>query len=268
MGSEVKNSLQIKEMYGMYCPEEPLVPMCPALTLEQELENVDWDTLLQDGPTMECIQTGDKATRCGVDGPRLNKTIWPLIRGPFCVRMNKLRVGREKFAMPEELQIYRDLGYDRIDPTNSTDAPPFDGGTATGNLWFDGDTVIDHFLKFEAMLDHYYEGLSRQLLESAMSPKPDNPLYSSVIQQYADQIARALLRRKDNGESEDGIVIGILGDSVSSGTDNCYYDAWPMPPRVVGGYWILRYSVPIICSEVPIGRMVLDWTSFFNSTSL
>ena len=60
-----------------------------------------------------------------------------------------------------------------------------------------------------------------------MSPKPDNPLYSSVIQQYADQIARALLRRKDNGESDDGIVIGILGDSVSSGTDNCYYDAWP-----------------------------------------
>ena len=223
-----ENSLQIKEKYGTYCPNEPLVPMCPALTADKEVVDVGWSTLLNEGPKLECQQTGDKATRCGADTPWLNKTIWPKIRGPFCVGMNNKRVGDQPFAMPKELLPYQELGYDRVDPTKSTDAPPFDGGGAKGNLWFDGDKVIDHFLKFEAMLDHYYEGLSRPLLESAMNPKPDNPLYSSMIQQYADQIARALLRSKDNSDPDSHeIVIGVLGDSVTSGTDNCYYDAWP-----------------------------------------
>jgi hypothetical protein len=48
-----------------------------------------------------------------------------------------------------------------------------------------------------------------------------------MLQAYADQISRALLRRKENGEADNAIVIGVLGDSVTSGTDNCYYDAWP-----------------------------------------
>eukprot|EP00956_Cyclotella_meneghiniana_P026910 scaffold59330_cov26-Cyclotella_meneghiniana.AAC.1 len=31
-----ENSLQIKEKYGTYCPNEPLVPMCPSLTADKE----------------------------------------------------------------------------------------------------------------------------------------------------------------------------------------------------------------------------------------
>ena len=214
-----ENALQIAEKYGTYCPDEE-VPMCPVLTAEDEIANKDWQTLLQ-GPTTRCILTGNEWD-CGVNNPWLNKTIWPLIRGPFCSFLNSKRS-----SMPDELMPYHELGYDRSDPTKSTDAAPFDGGPPTGDLWFDANKVKDHFLKFEAMLEHYYEGLSHPLLESAIAPRSESSLYGPMLQQYADQIARALLRRKENGEEDDGIVIGILGDSVTSGTDNCYYDAWP-----------------------------------------
>jgi hypothetical protein len=219
-----QNSLQIKEKYGSYCPNDPLVPMCPVLNADKDIANKAWNVLLQ-GPTTPCIQTGDKTQRCGVDNPWLNKTIWPLIRGPFCVGLNNAR--KNQYSTPAELVPYHELGYDRADPTQSTDAAPFDGGAATGNLWFDANKVKDHFLKFEAMLEHYYEGLSRPLLEEAFQPTPESPLYAPMLQAYADQISRALLRRKENGEADNAIVIGVLGDSVTSGTDNCYYDAWP-----------------------------------------
>lgn len=220
-----QNSLQIKEKFGTYCPNDPLVPMCPALNAEQVV-TTPWNTLLAQGPTLPCMQTGDKTARCGIDNPWLNKTIWPMIRGPFCFGQYNDR--KNKFPMPEELQPYHEMGYDRNDPTQSTDAAPFDGGTSSnGLLWFDPNKVKDHFLKFEAMLEFYYEGLSQTLLETAIYPNPESTLYTPMLQQYADQIARALLRRKENGEADDGIVIGVLGDSVTSGTDNCYYDAWP-----------------------------------------
>eukprot|EP00804_Cyclotella_cryptica_P018261 CCRYP_005973-RD/>CCRYP_005973-RD protein AED:0.04 eAED:0.04 QI:190/1/1/1/1/1/5/1468/647 len=221
-----QNSISIKEKYGTYCPNDPLVPMCPALDGEQKIANKDWNALLK-GPTTNCIQTGDRTARCGIDNPWLNKTIWPLIRGPFCAALNVER--NNKFPMPEELVPYSELGYDRADPTKSTDGAPFDGGSPTEGslLWFDPETVKDHFLKFEAMLEHYYEGLARPLLEAAIKPSPENPLYAPMLKAYADQIARALLRRKKYGVEDDGIVIGVLGDSVTSGTDNCYYDAWP-----------------------------------------
>ena len=217
-----ENSMQIAEKYGSYCPNDPFVPMCPILNVDGKIVDEDWKTLLEEGPTVECMKTGDKTTRCGKYNPFLNKTIWPLIRGPFCYDLNSKRS-----PMPDELLPYHELGYDRADPTKSTDAAPFDGGAGTGNLWFDANKVKEHFLKFEAMLDYYYEGLSRPLLEDAIKPLPESPLYAPMLQQYADQISRALLRRKDNGDDDDGIVIGILGDSVTSGTDNCYFDAWP-----------------------------------------
>lgn len=225
-GKRTQNSISISEKYGSYCPNDPLVPMCPALDEEQHVVNKAWNVLL-DGPTTNCIQTGDRTARCGVDNPWLNKTIWPLIRGPFCALLNAER--SNKFPMPEELKPYSELGYDRADPTKSTDAVPFDGGSPTEGslLWFDADKVKDHFLKFEAMLEHYYEGLARPLLEAAIKPSPESPLYAPMLKAYADKISRALLRRKENGVEDDGIVIGVLGDSVTSGTDNCYYDAWP-----------------------------------------
>lgn len=217
-----QNSILIREKFGVYCPGEPLVPMCPALNADQEIVEQNWNTLLAQGPTLPCMETGDKTASCGVDNPWLNKTIWPLIRGQFCAELNNER--QQKFPMPEELLPYHELGYNRADPTQSVDAAPFDGGSSSqGLLWFDANKVKDHFLKFEAMLDHYYEGLSSKLLESAIKPGSDSSLYAPMLQQYADQIARALLRRKDNGESDDGIIIGILGDSVTSGTDNCYF---------------------------------------------
>jgi hypothetical protein len=221
-----QNSIQIREKFGTYCPDDPLVPMCPALNDDQVIVDQDWNTLLTQGPTLKCIETGDKTATCGIDNPWLNKTIWPLIRGQFCAIKNNEK--QQKFPMPDELLPYHELGYDRADPTKSVDAAPFDGGSASqGLLWFDANKVKDHFLKFEAMLEHYYEGLSRTLLESAIKPAPESSLYAPMLQQYADQIARALIRRKDNGETDDGIVIGVLGDSVTSGTDNCYFDAWP-----------------------------------------
>ena len=99
---------------------------------------------------------------------------------------------------------------------------------------FDPAVVKQHFLKFEAMLEHYYEGLARPLLEKQLSPKPDDPLYAPMLKAHADQIARVLLRAANAKNGKEGaagdltkMVIGVLGDSVTSGTDNCYYDAWP-----------------------------------------
>lgn len=226
-----QNSLQIKDKFGTYCPNDPAVPMCPLLN-DQQIISQPWNVLLSQGPSTPCIQTGDKTARCGVENAWLNKTIWPMIRGPFCVNQNNQRKNA-KFTMPDELLPYYELGYDRNDPMQSTDAASFDGGSSNNNnndiLWFDPDVVKDHFLKFEAMLEYYYEGLSLPLLEDAIMPNPTSALYAPMLQQYADQIARALLRRKEHGEnnSDDGIVIGVLGDSVTSGTDNCYFDAWP-----------------------------------------
>ena len=216
-----ENALQITEKYGTYCPDEGF-PMCPVLNDEQKVVDEHWKALLEQGPTTKCMETGDRTAWCGVDDPWLNKTIWSLIRGSFCFDLNSKRS-----PMPDELMPYHELGYDRADPTKSTDAASFDGGVSKDNLWFDADKVKDHFLKFEAMLDYYYEGLSHPLLESAIAPQSESSMYVSMLQRYADQIARALLRRKENGEEDDGIVIGVLGDSVTSGTDNCYYDAWP-----------------------------------------
>lgn len=229
----VNNSLDINLKYGMYCPNEPpadypqVDPMCPELILDESNKPVFKDDLsyLADGPTVKCIETGLKEDRCGGrDGPWLNKTIWPLIRGPFCAEQDAER--KDKFPLPEELAPYYELGYDRGDPTNSKDGESFDGGPASSNLLpFDGHTVTEHFLKFEAMLDHYYEGLSRQLLERQIAPMPDSELYGAMLKRWADQIMRIILRVKDGRENK--LVIGVLGDSVTSGTDNCYYDAWP-----------------------------------------
>ena len=229
----VNNSLDINAKYGMYCPNEapadyPQVdPMCPELILDESNKPIFKEDLsyLADGPTVKCIETGLKEDRCGGrDGPWLNKTIWPLIRGPFCAEQNAER--KEKFPLPEELTPYYELGYDRVDPTKSKDGESFDGGSATSNLLpFDGNTVKEHFLKFEAMLDHYYEGLSRQLLERQIAPEPDSEFYGAMLKRWSDQIMRIILRVKDGRDNK--LVIGVLGDSVTSGTDNCYYDAWP-----------------------------------------
>jgi hypothetical protein len=222
-----ENSIQIHEMYGSYCPDDPLVPMCPPLNDEQDIINKDWQQLIK-GPTVMCIETGAKTDRCGRGDSWLNKTIWPMIRGPKCAILNNER--KAKFPMPDELVPYFELGYDRNDPTKSTDAALFDGGASGSDeslLWFDANVVKDHFLRFEAMLEHYYEGLARPLLEKVVIPHTESPSYYPMLKRYSDQIARALLRRKKNGESDQGMLIGVLGDSVTAGQDNCYYDAWP-----------------------------------------
>lgn len=49
-----------------------------------------------------------------------------------------------------------------------------------------------------------------------------------MLRAHADQIARAVLRAAAGRDAGDAtLVVGVLGDSVTSGTDNCYYDAWP-----------------------------------------
>jgi hypothetical protein len=98
-------------------------------------------------------------------------------------------------------------------------------------LPFDPGTARDHFLKFEAMLEHYYEGLARSLLERQLEPAPpgaDWRLYAPMLRAHADQIARAVLRARDGrGAGNATLVLGVLGDSVTAGQGNCYYDAWP-----------------------------------------
>ncbi|KAL9180899.1 hypothetical protein ACHAXT_009704 [Thalassiosira profunda] len=235
------NAVSIRENYGGYCPKDPAVPMCPKLDIKKEndddgkaveakvmaaVRSMSADALGK-GPTVKCIDTGGKAERCGVGNPWLNKTIWPLIRGPYCAKQDAAR--EEKHPLPQELAPYFELGYNREDPTQSTDAFAFDGGSAKNNLPFDPEVATDHFLKFEAMLDHYYQGVSRSYLERNIAPKPENPLYGPMLQAYADQIARAVLRAKEG--TDDALVFGILGDSVTAGQDNCYYDAWPEQMR-------------------------------------
>ena len=236
-----QNAIDIKTKYGSYCsnvdkfPDDK--PMCPPIQVDLETNTTlyEWDVeILKLGPTVECIETGTKDIRCGRNDPWLNKTIWPLLRGPFCAVQELER--RNKFPLPVELKPYYELGYDRVDPTKSTDGKPFNGGTpATNNnelFKFDPSIVQDHLLKFEAMLDHYYQGLSTQLLERQISPTPNSEYYLPMLQSYADQISRVILR--SNNDVNDVIksemnklLIGVLGDSVTSGTDNCYYDAWP-----------------------------------------
>jgi len=203
--------------------------MCPPLSVDDEgaiiLPNED---VLKAGPTVVCNETGAGGVLCGRGDPWLNKTIWPLLRGPLCASQNAEQGA--KYPMPTELAPYMDLGYDRVDPTKSEDAVPFDGVQGTSNT-LDPKKIKEHFLKFEAMLEHYYEGLARSLLERQIAPTPDDPLYGPMLRAYSDQISRAILRAtkaKADGESTmTKMVIGVLGDSVTSGTDNCYYDAWP-----------------------------------------
>ncbi|KAL9183031.1 hypothetical protein ACHAXT_004818 [Thalassiosira profunda] len=237
----VANAITIRQNYGGYCPKDPAVPMCPEIDIKKEegdgskavnakvvraVQSMAANALGK-GPTVKCIDTGGKAERCGVGNPWLNKTIWPLIRGPYCAKQDAER--EEKHPLPQELAPYFDLGYNQEDPTQSIDAFAFDGGSGKNNLPFDAEVVTDHFLKFEAMLDHYYQGLSRSYLERHIAPKPDTPLYGPMLQAYADQIARAVLRAKEG--TDDALVFGILGDSVTAGADNCYYDAWPEQMR-------------------------------------
>ena len=230
--NRVANAVDINTKYGTYCANEPAQPMCPELEVDVAEDGKkktpklkdDWH-YLEAGPTVICNDTGTQDLRCGVGSPWLNKTIWPLIRGPFCVTQDKER--KDKYPLPTELEPYYKLGYNYDDTTQSKDGEPFDGGAASANdeLPFDANTVKDHLLKFEAMLDHYYEGLSEQLLEKNIQPMPDSPLYGPMLKAYADQIARIILRVKNGGDKK--MVIGVLGDSVTSGTDNCYFDAWP-----------------------------------------
>jgi len=205
----VENSIKINEMYGSYCKDGA---MCPPLDPDGHILNPE---LLDMGPTVSCNNTGAGGVKCGVGTPWLNKTIWPLIRGPLCVKHDKAR--REQHPLPDELVPYYELGYDRVDPTRSKDAEPF---PITG----DYAEMKHHFLKLEAMLVHYYEGVGRSFLEMHISPSSASPLYGDMLQAYADQISRVILRSKANGTS---MVIGVLGDSVTAGQDNCYYDAWP-----------------------------------------
>jgi len=238
-----QNAIDIKTNYGSYCsnadkfPDDK--PMCPPLQVDSTTNKTiyEWEfEILYQGPTIECMDTGTKDIRCGRSDPWLNKTIWPLVRGPFCAVQDKQR--NEKFPLPEELKPYYELGYDRVDPTKSTDGKPFNGGTPSpskNKLFTFGPKIVqDHLLKFEAMLDHYYQGLSNQLLERQISPTPESEYYLPMLQSYANQISRIILRSstKDvgvdiNTSEMNKLVIGVLGDSVTSGTDNCYYDAWP-----------------------------------------
>ena len=134
------------------------------------------------GPTVSCDETGVPDQACGRGDPWVNKTIWPLVRGPLCVEHDRER--REKFPLPEELRPYFDLGYDRADPTLSVDAPPFPmtPGRRTGLLHFDADEMRAHLLKFLAMLEHYYEGIGSSVpraaidaLERERALRPDGP---------------------------------------------------------------------------------------------
>jgi len=233
-----QNAIDIKTKYGSYCsnvdkfPDDK--PMCPPLQVVDNTAIYEWDVkILNQGPTVQCMETGTKDIRCGRSDPWLNKTIWPLVRGPFCAVQDKQR--NEKIPLPEELKPYYELGYDRVDPTKSTDGKPFNGGTPSpskNKLFTFGPKIVqDHLLKFEAMLDHYYQGLSTQLLERQLSPTPESEYYLPMLTSYANQISRIILRSTKNGgdinDEMNKLVIGVLGDSVTSGTDNCYYDAWP-----------------------------------------
>ena len=217
--TRANNAIDIRDKYGTYCPKGKN-PMCPPLDGEGKFAKPNE---LSKGPSVKCIDTGEKKEECGRGDPWLNKTIWPMVRGPFCANQDKDR--KSKFPMPSELAPYADLGYNHADPTQSKDGDAFDGGSAANNLYFDPTKVKDHFVKMEAMLEHYYEGVARTHLEAQLNPKPESPLYAPMLQAHANQIARLILRVKDKGDSK--MVIGVLGDSVTSGTDNCYYDAWP-----------------------------------------
>ena len=222
--ARAKNAIDIHDKYGTYCPKEPAEPMCPELNNLDEKGNpvigISDHELLARGPTVKCIDTGNKEQRCGVGSPWVNKTIWPLIRGPFCSTQDSER--KKRFPMPAELAPYFELGYDRNDPTKSKYAEPFDGGSNDDNslLSFDPVKVKEHFLKFEAMLEHHYEGLARPVLERNLAPMPESPLYAPMLKAYADQIARVLLRSKEKGNENNKVVVGVLGDSGKKG--QCY----------------------------------------------
>ena len=179
---------------------------------------------------MRCAETGKPDQACGRGDPWVNKTIWPLIRGPLCVEHDRER--REKFPLPVDLRPYFDLGYDRVDPTRSVDAPPVPlySDRREDLLHFDPDEIKAHLLRFQAMLEHYYEGIGASYLERQLFPASDSEHYGPMLQANADQMARIILRaggNKDPGSAGALMTIGVLGDSVTAGQDNCYFDAWP-----------------------------------------
>ena len=223
------NSAWIDDHYGVYCDKKSSSNMCVPLD-EGDGSIIDPSVeALRLGPTVSCSETGVPDQACGRGDPWVNKTIWPLVRGPLCVEHDRER--REKFPLPDELRPYFDLGYDRADPTLSVDAPPFPmtPGRRTGLLHFDADEMRAHLLKFLAMLEHYYEGIGSSYLERQLTPNSESEHYGPMVQANADQMARIILRAgsADPGSAGASMTIGVLGDSVTAGQDNCYYDAWP-----------------------------------------
>jgi len=222
------NSAWIDDHYGVYCDKKKEDNMCvPMNATDGGIVDKSRDALLL-GPTVSCAETGMPDMPCGRGDPWVNKTIWPLVRGPLCAEHDRERRGR--FPLPDELRPYFDLGYDRSDPTKSADAPPFPltPGRKTGLLHFDPDEMKAHLLKFQAMLEHYYEGIASSTLERQLVPDSGSEHYGPMVQANADQMARIILRAgRAEPSAGASMTIGVLGDSVTAGQDNCYYDAWP-----------------------------------------